>query len=108
MVTSGLIITKAVRSDLAKDASRILIRLSQIFLINMAFAAYVLENAILLFSPGVAFAPFFKTPPWGFCMTRQASRGGGEAKISAALPKKNDKCLIDLIDARGMGTFGID
>ena len=59
----GLIITIAARSDLAKDASRILIRLSQIFLINMAFAAYVLENAILLFSPGVAFARFFKAPP---------------------------------------------
>ena len=62
---------------MAKDASRILIRLSQIFLINMAFAAYVLENAILLFSPGVAFARFFKAPPWGFCMNRPASRGGG-------------------------------
>ena len=42
-----------------KDASRILIRLSQIFLINMAFAAYVLEN-VILFSPGVAFARFLK------------------------------------------------
>ena len=104
VVTSGLILTIADRSDLAKDASRILIRLSQIFLINMAFAAYVLENAILLFSPGVAFARFFKAPPWGFCMNRPASSGGG-AKISAALPKKNDKCPID---ARGMGTFGID
>ena len=62
---------------MAKDASRILIRLSQIFLINMAFATYILENAILLFSPGVAFARFFKAPPWGFCMNRQASRGGG-------------------------------
>ena len=62
---------------MAKDASRILIRLSQIFLINMAFAAYVLENAILLFSPGLAFARFFKAPPWGFCMKRPASRGGG-------------------------------
>ena len=92
---------------MAKDASRNLIRLSQLFLINMAFAAYVLENAILLFSPGVAFARFFKAPPpWGFCMNRPASRGeGGGAKISAALPKKNDKCPID---ARGMGTFGID
>ena len=107
VVTSGLILTIAARSDLAKDASRILIRLSQIFLINMAFAAYVLENAILLFSLGVAVARFFKAPPWGFCMNRPASRRGegGGAKISAALPKKNDKCPID---ARGMGTFGID
>ena len=72
----------------------------------MVFAAYVLENEILLFSPGVAFARFFKAPPWGFCMNRPA-RGGG-AEISAALPKKNDKCPIDLIDARRMGTFGID
>ena len=78
VVTSGLILTIAARSDLAKDASRILIRLSQIFLINMAFAAYVLENAILLFSPGVAFARFFKAPPWGFCMNRPVSRGLGE------------------------------
>ena len=52
MVTSRLIITIAARIDLAKDASRILIRLSQIFHINMAFAAYVMENAILFFSPG--------------------------------------------------------
>ena len=68
----------------------------------MAFAAYVLENAILLFSPGVAFARFFKAPPWVFVWTAQPQGG---AKISAALPKKNDKCPID---ARGMGTFGID
>ena len=78
VVTSGLILTIAARSDLAKDASRILIRLSQIVLINVAFAAYVLENVILLFSPGVAFALFFKAPPWGFCMNRPVSRGLGE------------------------------
>ena len=56
MVTSGLIITIAVRIDLAKDASRILIRLLQIFPINMAFVAYVMENVILFFSRGGAFA----------------------------------------------------
>ena len=71
----------------------------------MAFAAYVLENAILLLSPGVAFVRLSKAPPWGFVWTAQPQGG---AKISAALPKKNDKCPIDLIDARGMGTFGID
>ena len=62
MVTSGLIITIAARIDLAKDASRILIRLSQIFPINMAFAAYVMENVILFFSPGGAFARILKPP----------------------------------------------
>ena len=65
MVTSGLIITIAARIDLAKDASRILIRLSQIFDINMAFAAYVMENPILFFSPGRAIARILK-PPAGF------------------------------------------
>ena len=65
MVTSGLIITIAARIDLAKDASRILIRLLQIFPINMAFAAYVMENVILFFSPGGAFARILK-PPAGF------------------------------------------
>ena len=68
MVTSGLIITIAARIDLAKDASRILIRLSQIFPINMAFTAYVMsvmENVILFFSPGGAFARILK-PPAGF------------------------------------------
>ena len=68
----------------------------------MAFAAYVLENAILLFSPRVAIARFFKAPPWVFVWTAQPQGG---AKISAALPKKNDKCPID---GRGMGTPGID
>ena len=62
MVTSGLIITIAARIDLAKDASRILISLSQIFPINMAFAAYVMENVILFFSPGGAFARILKHP----------------------------------------------
>ena len=62
MVTSGLIITIAARIDLAKDSSPILIRLSQISPINMAFAADVMENAILFFSPGGAFARFLKTP----------------------------------------------
>ena len=68
MVTSGLIITIAARIDLAKDASRILIRLLQIFPINMAFAAYVIyvmENVILFFSPVGAFAHILK-PPAGF------------------------------------------
>ena len=88
VVTSGLILTIAARSDLAKDASRILIRLSQIFLINMAFAAYVLENAILLFSLGVAVARFFKAPPWGFCMNRPASRRGGGKDFSSFTKEK--------------------
>ena len=42
----------------------------------MAFAAYVLENAILLFSPRVAFARFFKAPPWVFVWTAQPQGGG--------------------------------
>ena len=63
MVTSGLIITIiAARIDLAKDASRILIRLLQIFPINMAFAAYVMENVYFFFSPGGAFARILKPP----------------------------------------------
>ena len=65
MVTSGLIITIAAKIDLAKDASRILIRLLQIFPINTAFAAYVMENVYLFFSPGGAFAHILK-PPAGF------------------------------------------
>ena len=95
------ILTIAARSDLAKDASRILIRLSQIFLINMAFVAYVLENAILLFSLGVAFARFFKAPPWGFCMNRPASRGGGGKDFSSftkekwQMPDRSDRCAGD-------------
>ena len=73
VITPGLTITITARSDLAKGASCVLIRLSQIFPINMTFAVYVLENAILLFSTGGAFARFFKAPPWGFCMNRPAS-----------------------------------
>ena len=73
---------------MAKDASRILIRLSQIFLINMAFAAYVLENAILLFSPGVAFARFFKAPPWGFCMNRPGLKGARGQRFQQLLITK--------------------
>ena len=65
MVTSGLIITVAARIDLAKDTSRILISLSQIFPINMAFAAYVMENVILFFSPG----------GWGICTHFKDPRG---------------------------------
>ena len=75
-----------------------MIRLSQFFLINMAFAAYVLENAMLLFSPGVAFARFFKAPPWGFCMNRPVKGarggGGGGAKISAAFNYQRKMTII--------------
>ena len=52
--------TIAAKRGLAKGASQVLIRLSQIFPIDMAFAAYVLESAILFFSPGGAFARFLK------------------------------------------------
>ena len=74
MVTSGLIMTIAARSDMAKGASRVLIRLSQIFLVNMAFAAYVLENAIYFFSPGGAYiCTLFKARLRGFCINSPAS-----------------------------------
>ena len=68
----------------------------------MAFAAYVLENAILLFSLGVAVARFFKAPPWGFCMNRPASRrgmGGGGGKDFSSFTKEKwqmpDRCAGD-------------
>ena len=55
-------------------------------------------------SPGVWHLHAFLEPHrWVFVWTAQPQGGGGE--ISAASPKKNDKCPID---ARGMGTFGID
>ena len=60
----------------------------------MAFAAYVLENAILLFSPGVAFARFFKAPPWGFCMNRPVSRGLGELS-PLEISKDLNRYLVD-------------
>ena len=41
----------------------------------MVFAAYLLENAILVLSPGGAFAPYFKPHRGAF----------------ATFPKKNDK-----------------
>ena len=66
--------TIAARSDMAKGASRVLIRLSQIFLVNMAFAAYVLENAIYFFSPGGAYiCTLFKARLRGFCINSPAS-----------------------------------
>ena len=97
MVTSGLIITIAARIDLAKDASRILIRLLQILPINMAFAAYayVMENVILFFFPGGAFSHILKPPRGVFVLTAQPQRGA-----FAAFPKKNDKYPIN---ARGDG-----
>ena len=45
----------------------------------MAFAAYVLENAILLFSPGVAFARFFKAPPYEAPPYEAPSLKGGQS-----------------------------
>ena len=53
----------------------------------MVFAAYLLENAILVLSPGGAFAPYFKPHRGAF----------------ATFPKKNDKW-----PGGGMGKLGID
>ena len=47
----------------------------------MAFAAYLPENAILVLSLGGAFSPFFKAPPWGFCINRPAPRWGRAAVV---------------------------
>ena len=33
----------------------------------MVFAAYLLENSILVLSRGVEFASYFLAPPWGIC-----------------------------------------
>ena len=44
--------------------------------------ACVLENAILLFSPRVAFARFFKAPPWVFVWTAQPQGGGKDFSSS--------------------------
>ena len=80
---------------MAKDASRILIRLLQIFPINVAFAAYVMENVILFFFPGGAFSHILKPPRGVLVLTAQPHRGA-----FAAFPKKNDKYPIN---ARGDG-----
>ena len=53
----------------------------------MVFAAYLLENTILVLSRGGTFAPYFQAPPWGFCMKALPHRGA-----FAAFPKQNDKC----------------
>ena len=94
--------TIAARSDMAKGASRVLIRLSQIFLVNMAFAAYVLENAIFFFSPGGAYiCTLFKARLRGFCINSPASPCS-VCSFSKEKWQMPDKC------AGGMGTFGID
>ena len=54
-------------------------------------------------SPRVWHLHAFLKPHRGFLYEPPSLKGG--AKISAALPKKNDKCPID---GRGMGTPGID
>ena len=59
------------------------------FPINTTFAAYLLENANLGLSQGVAFAHFFKAPSRGFCMKK----------------KKKNNCPTN---ARGEATLGID
>ena len=41
------------------------------FPINTTFVAYLLENANLGLSRGVAFAHFFKAPSRGFCMKKK-------------------------------------
>ena len=42
----------------------------------MVFAAYLLENTILVLSRSGAFAPYFWTPPWDFCMNARPQRQG--------------------------------
>ena len=54
---------------------------------NLVFAVYLLENEILVLSRGGAFAPYFKVPPWVFCINARPLRGA-----FAAFPKQNDKC----------------
>ena len=55
----------------------------------MAFAAYLPENAILVLSLGGAFSPFFKAPPWGFCINRPAPPWGicSFSKQKSQMPK---------------------
>ena len=53
----------------------------------MVFAAYLLENAILVLSRGGAFSPYFEAPPRGFCMNARPHCGEFEA-----FPKQNDNC----------------
>ena len=67
--------------------SRVLIRLLQIsYKLNMAFAAYLLENAMLVLARGGASAHFFYAPPWGFWMNRPAPPLG-----ICSFSKKNKK-----------------
>ena len=44
------------------------------FPINTTFVAYLLENANLGLSRGVAFAHFFKAPSRGFCMKKKKKK----------------------------------
>ena len=62
------------------------------FPINTTFVAYLLENANLGLSRGVAFAHFFKAPSRGFCMKKKKT-------------KKRNNCPTN---ARGEATLGID
>ena len=52
----------------------------------MVFAAYLLENAILVLTLGRAFGPYFYGPLWDFCMNTQLHCG-----TFAAFPKQNGK-----------------
>ena len=52
----------------------------------MVFAAYLLENAILVLTLGRAFGPYFYGPLWEFCMKTQLHCG-----TFAAFPKQNGK-----------------
>ena len=55
----------------------------------MAFAAFLLENTILMLSWGGAVASYFYALPWGFYMDACPHCGA-----LAAFPKQNDKCLV--------------
>ena len=61
------------------------------FPINTTFVAYLLENANLGLSRGVAFAHFFKAPSRGFCMKKKKIKKKKNKKrtIARQMP---DKC----------------
>ena len=56
----------------------------------MVFAAYLLENAILVLSRGGAFSTHFEALPRGFCMNARPHCGE-----FAAFPKQNDRFLTN-------------
>ena len=71
------------------------------FPINMVFAAYLLENAILVLSRVGQLHPTLN-PTVGFLYEHPPHHGA-----FAAFPKQNDQCL-GWGWGRGMGTIGID